>query len=139
MVMSVIMQDSIHALPAEDRESLKLNSLATVLYADDTLLVGSSQPALKRLLGAVAITGGQYGLQLHWGKFHLLRVRCDFSFLTPEGEAINKTESIGYLGATLNDFQRVGEKTRNSLGRFSQFVTIVESCFNTLAETCADF
>ena len=60
MVMSVIIQDSIHLLPEEDRESLKLNSLATILYADDTLLVGSSQPALERLLAAVAGTGGQY-------------------------------------------------------------------------------
>ena len=116
MVMSVIIQDSIHSLPEEDRESLKLNSLATVLYADDTLLVGSSQPALERLLAAVAETGGQYGLQLHWGKFQLLNVRCDFSFLTPEGSAITNTESIGYLGATVNENGRISSELGRRFG-----------------------
>ena len=116
MMMSVIMHDSIHALPSEDRESLKLNNLANVLYADDTLLVGSSQTALKRWLAAVAETGGHYGLLLHCGKFQLLNVRCDFSFLTPEGTTIAKTESIGYLGETLNENGKISSELGRRLG-----------------------
>ena len=103
-------------LPQEDKESLKLNNLATVLYVDDTLLVGSSQHALTRLLAAVAETGGHYGLQLHWGKFQLLSVRCDFTFSTPEGHDIKKTESIGYLGANLNEDGRVANELGRRLG-----------------------
>lgn len=116
MVMSVIMEDSIQQLPQEDKDSLKNRSLATILYADDTLLVGSSQQALTRMLAAVADTGAQYGLQLHWGKFQLLNVRCDFAFNTPSGGQINKAESMGHLGATLQESGKVTKELGRRLG-----------------------
>ena len=55
-------------------------------------------------------------MQLHWGKFQLLNVRCDFSFSTPEGSSITKTESIGYLGATLNENGKISSELGRRLG-----------------------
>ena len=63
--MTVIIQDAVDTLSSEDRQKYQSGNLATLLYADDTLLVGESGPILQRLLDAIATTGAAYGMELH--------------------------------------------------------------------------
>lgn len=109
--MSIVMEDAQATLSDADRKVL-----STVLYADDTLLVGSSQASLDRLLNAVAETGRRFGLELHWGKFQLLNVRCDYSFTSPCGKIIESKNSMGYLGTTLADDGGIRSEISRRLG-----------------------
>ena len=73
LLMTVIIQDSVESLSSEDKQKYKKGTLATLLYADDTLLVGETGPGLQRLLDAIAATGRSYRMELHWNKLQLLQ------------------------------------------------------------------
>ena len=75
MVMTVLVRDAKEELSAEDVARYDRGDLAAILYADDTLLTGSSAGSLQRLLNAVAKVGERFGMQLHWGKFQLIEIR----------------------------------------------------------------
>ena len=62
--------------------------LADVVYADDTLLLGTSDCHLQEFLSEVANAGSLYGMELHWDKFQLLQVQCQASISTPAHERI---------------------------------------------------
>jgi hypothetical protein len=72
MVMSVLVHDAVHSLSQEDQQMYEDGRLSTLLYADDTLLIGAGADSLQRLLMAMAATGAKYGMELHWDKFQLL-------------------------------------------------------------------
>ena len=116
MAMSVIMHDSLMQLAPEDRELIQRSGLATVLYADDTLLISESEHSLRRLLQAVATTGSQFGMQLHWGKFQLLNIRCEMEVCSEAGEPIAAKETMGHLGATLSSDGRVDSELSRRIG-----------------------
>ena len=63
--MTIVMADAVQEMPEEEREAYKDGSLMTILYADDTLLVGDQQEKLQAFLDAVAKVGLRYGLELH--------------------------------------------------------------------------
>ena len=88
MLMSVLMDDAVAMLPACDKELWQQGSLAELLYADDTLLLGISPGSVERFLAAVSQAGSRYGLELHWGKLQLLQVRCDDPLHRPDNSAI---------------------------------------------------
>jgi hypothetical protein len=101
MLMTVLMHDAVRSLPAEDQRLHEIGSLASLLYADDTLLLGVSAPALQRLLDAVATVGAQYGLALHWGKFQLIQIRCHRTLRKQDGQVIADNDTMTYLGASI--------------------------------------
>ena len=102
MVMSVIMHDTVADLEPDDKASPSQDRLATVLYADDTLLIGPTKKSLNRLLSLVASKGRAYGLELHWDKFQVLNIRSDFTFTAPSGDTMPDNGSMIYLGASLS-------------------------------------
>ena len=75
MLMTVLMRDAIHRLPAKEKEAMKREDMAELLYADDTLLLSVSADSLEKFLACVSQAGAEYGLQLHFGKFQLLHIR----------------------------------------------------------------
>ena len=75
----VIVEGAVQLLSVSEQESFKDSGLATILYADDTLLVGTSQSQLQGLLDAVATVGARFGLELHWDKLQLVQVGCSYS------------------------------------------------------------
>ena len=101
MLMTVVMEDAVAKLGDEDKKLHDRGALASVLYADDTLLVRVSTQSLQRFLGAVAESGARCGLQFHWGKFQLVQVRGDGEVKTQENQAIAKKDSLAYLGTML--------------------------------------
>ena len=46
-----------------------------ILCADDTLLVESDAEVLQTFTNCIVESGREYGLELHWGKTLLLRIR----------------------------------------------------------------
>ena len=83
MLMSVLMADAADKLPASDKQLLQQGCLADLLYADDTLLMSVSAASLERFLEEVSNAGATYGLELHWGKLQLMRVRTDAAVRHP--------------------------------------------------------
>ena len=65
MVMTVIVEDAVKSLSEEDQQLFYNDGSSILLYADDTLLMGSSEDSLQRLLTAVAEIGGRFGMELH--------------------------------------------------------------------------
>lgn len=83
------------------REQHEQGCLSILLYADDTLLIGSSEPGLQELLNSIASVGLRYGMELHWQKFQLLEVNAKYTVLTPGGEQIQPSQFMTYLGANI--------------------------------------
>ena len=116
MLMTVMMQDAVEKLPPEDREALRQGSLAELLYADDTLLMSVSAHALERFLAAVSSAGENYGLELHWGKLQLLKVRCNTAVHRQDHSLIQAQSSLLYLGSVVSDDGRISGELARRIG-----------------------
>lgn len=116
MLMTVVMVDVAAKLPDEDQAALAQGSLAELLYADDTLLLSVSASTLERFLAAVSEAGATYGLELHWGKLQLLRIRSESPVRRPDGSCIDSKEDISYLGTSLHGDGRVERELARRLG-----------------------
>jgi hypothetical protein len=113
MVMSVLAGDAVEILPDVSRRMYDESRLSMLLYADDTLLIGASADGLQDFLTAVAATGAKYGMELHWDKFQLLSVRGSHSLRKPNGESIPCSDTMTYLGVSL----QADGRRKNELGR----------------------
>jgi len=116
MLMSVLMQDAEDKLPPEDQELLRQGSLAELLYADDTLLLSVSAKSLERFLVAVSNAGAAYGLELHWGKLQLIKVRCSTAVHRPDLSTIEPQSNLLYLGSLVSDDGRISSELARRLG-----------------------
>ena len=67
IVMDMVLRDSVAKLNGPAQEAYRHGSLYELLYADDTLLIGTSAANASELARAVEETGAQYGMSLHWG------------------------------------------------------------------------
>ena len=52
--MTVDVTDSLEKLSSRGQEKHKQDCFSVLLYADDTLIIGSSEPGLQGLLNAIA-------------------------------------------------------------------------------------
>ena len=110
VLMSVVMHD------AKAQVNPIGNYLGDLLYADDTLLIGSNAVDVERYLAEIAKAGAEYGLQLHMGKCQLLSVGNLFSIRAPYGTVIESKESMIYLGALLSADGRARGELNRRLG-----------------------
>ena len=105
-----------HRLPEIDKSLLLNGDLADLLYADDTLLLSVSAASLERFLKAVSNAGASYGLELHWGKLQLMRVRSEAAVRRPDHTGIEAKPEITYLGSIVSDDGRVSRELARRLG-----------------------
>ena len=111
VTMSVVMHDAEMGLqPARPGQFQQL------VYADDTLLMARTAADLQRWLDAMCRSASAVGLDIHWGKLQLLRVRCDGRVRTPTGRDIEATETLSYLGTTVCSDGRAGPELRRRVG-----------------------
>ena len=73
-----------------------------ILSADDTLLAAVDVPTLQAHLKCVATVGRTYGLELHWGKTEVIRVRHDGVILAEDGSPLKTRAQVVYLGGLLS-------------------------------------
>jgi hypothetical protein len=84
-----------------------------MVYADDTMLVGSCPMAVQRHFDAVVEVGKSFGLELNLGKTVVLRIRGNTEINGPDGTPLKARSSCVYLGDMLCDDGRpVSEVTR---------------------------
>ena len=115
-IMSVIMHDAVASLPAAARAAYDKGDLADLVYADDTLLIGTNSEHLHTFLTAVEAAGKSFGLELHSGKFQLLQIRTNEPVINTDGIPISAVSSLGYLGASLASDGRVGSELYRRIG-----------------------
>ena len=72
-------------------ESCQSGRLYDVLYADDTLVTGTSCRQAQKFGQAVEAAGASYGMSLHWGKTQALSVRTPTRLKRPDGTTIEET------------------------------------------------
>ena len=87
-----------------------------VLFADDTLLIGRSSEHIEEYMAAVEAKGMDYGLQVHWGKVHLVGVCSAASIKSPTGDEIKSKSSILYLGAPIHADGKFGCEVSRKIG-----------------------
>ncbi len=100
--MMVLMTDATAMLSNDARLAYDKGQLEDALFADDTLLISRSGAHLEEYMAAVEKKGGDYGLQMHWGKVCLVRVGVDTPVRSPGGECIPAQPSMLYLGYLAN-------------------------------------
>ena len=71
---------------------------------------------MQRLLEAVALVGGRYGMELHWSKFQLLGVNHEYRISAPDGTRIVPKDMMAYLGATVYSDGSVSRELGRKLG-----------------------
>ena len=99
ILMSVVLQDARGRLENTHGIELPEESLSELLYADDTLLLGTNTQAVQKYLDCIVEVGLEYGLEMNWGKVECLASRCDPHLFRPDGQQIVCKTSIKYLGA----------------------------------------
>ena len=116
MTMTVLMHDAVSNLDVSSSAAYNRGGLADIVYADDTLLLASSDHRLQEFLSKVADAGRLYGMELRWDKFQLLEVQCRASILTPTGERIEAKPGIDYLGSVLSHDGLPGHELGRRIG-----------------------
>ncbi len=72
-----------------------------LLYADDTMLLGSNPVRLQCQLDSLVAEGKCYGLELNWTKTVAMRINSTGVILQPSGQPLHFTDSAVYLGGLL--------------------------------------
>eukprot|EP00959_Pyramimonas_sp_CCMP1952_P465104 9487707-Pyramimonas_sp.AAC.2 len=116
ILMTVLVWGAVAKLNGEERSEMSAWSLQVLLYADDTLLIGRNQDSLQHLLDHVAAAGAQVGMQLHWGKFQMMRINGGVQLRKPAGQLIAEKASLTYLGATLRNNGQVNTELNRTIG-----------------------
>ena len=127
IVMTTLMSDAYDLLGQSARHDCDLGLLYDILYADDTLLLGSAACHVEELANAVAIVGLQYGLSLHWQKTQALSVGTATPLRRPDGTVINDSGTMIYLGGLLASNQ-------GSQSELSRRIGLAASTFRSLAK-----
>jgi len=116
ILMTVVVSDSVLELGPEARTAFQKERLRVLLYADDTLLMGDNANFVQQLLDATVTVGARFGLTLHCKKFQLLRIRCPGKLMAPDGTEIPSSDTIVYLGATLDTSSQINRELNKKIG-----------------------
>ena len=116
IVMTLLMHDTIQLLSTAGQQAFRDGTLFDVLYADDTILLGSDAALLQEFAAAIERTGINYGMSLHWGKTQALSVCTDTRIRSPDGEELEGRSSVSYLGALVTSDGRADSEISRKLG-----------------------
>ena len=101
-----------------------------LLYADDTLLIGTESNQIQSYMNVVVDLGATYGLQLNWKKVELLAARCSPIINDKEGLALESKTSIGYLGALLDASGKIQSELHRRIGMASADFKVLSRIWN---------
>ena len=80
------------------------------------MLLGVSDDHLTEYMQAVALSGKQYGMEFHWGKFQLLGVQCEPDIRLPDNSQVQVGNSLTYLGTVLTPDGKHGHELSRRIG-----------------------
>jgi hypothetical protein len=119
IVMTVLMDVARAQLGQESQEAIGQNRLYDILYADDTIILGTSAPCVAELALAIERAGAQFGMSLHWGKTQALSVCTETRIPSPQGGDVEDTGSLVYLGSLLKNDGRADSELSRRIGMAS--------------------
>jgi hypothetical protein len=114
--MTVIMFDATAKLGVAAAEAYRQDTIYDILYADDTLLLGTSADNDSELAAVVERIGADYGMTLHWGKTQALAIGTDDGISAPGGGKLQAATSLQYLGAVINRDGRLDSEVSRKVG-----------------------
>ena len=114
--MTALMTDARATLSPMARASCDKGTTEDILFADDTLLISNSGEHIQEYMAAVEHKGRDYGLEVHWGKVHLVKIGSDAEVRAPTGERIQPTDSMMYLGTTIHSNGKFGCEVGRKIG-----------------------
>ena len=97
-----------------------------LVYADDTVLLGSSAVEVQKYLDHITAVGRSYGLELNFLKTILLRVRGEYDIYGADGKPLQVKSQAVFLGGLLSTDGSVGAELSRRIGEG-------RDCFHTLA------
>ena len=84
-----------------------------LLYADDTLFVGSDREVLEEYMRLIGKYGASYGMSFNYDKLECMQVNCDHNIINDLGLLVKSSASLKYLGALIaHDGKHNGEINR---------------------------
>ena len=136
IVMTVVCHDANQRVMEKFGDSATAPFVVTrdVLYADDTLLAENNADILQFHLDTIVELGSAYGLELHWGKTLVLRVRHDGRIVGAQGQGtigpqlwpLQEVDEAVYLGGLLSADGSPRHELTRRIGE-------AEACFQKLA------
>lgn len=101
-----------------------------LLYADDTMLIGSSRSKLQSHLELVVDEGQRYGLEINWAKTVVLQVGCSHVFRQNDGSPLKTVDQTVYLGALLSVDGRAHREVSRRLGEAGATFKQLTKCWS---------
>ena len=116
IVMTILMDVARSELSPQAKESIGEQQLYDVLYADDTIILGTSAPCVEELASAIERAGKQFGMSLHWGKTQGLSVCTETNLRNSQGDLVTDDGSLTYLGGLLTGDGRADSELSRRIG-----------------------
>ena len=128
--MTLLTKDAKSRLSARASAALVGNSLGEILYADDTLIMGSCAVLVAEYAAAIEQAGNDYGMTLHWGKTQALSMCTDSPIRRPDGSIIESTGSLNYLGGIISADGRVDSEISRKIGTATADIRALRAAWN---------
>ncbi len=91
-------------------------TLTNLRYADDIVLIASTEKELQDLLDRIIRTGHRFGLKLNIQKTKVMRLGGGTVNITVEREKLEQVSDFTYLGFEITDNSECRKEIRNRLG-----------------------
>ena len=129
VVMTIVLLDASKLRgevggPLQEKPYIATNEL---LYADDSMLIGSDASAVQAHLDSVTTVGQTYGLELNVEKTILLRIRGTLDIYGADGKPLAVKEEAIYLGSLISADGRTPRELSRKLGEAQQLFQKLEA------------
>ena len=113
--MSILLGDAREKLQHTYGITLAQDCMHELIYADDTLLMGTHGPALEKYLACIVEAGQENGLFMNWSKVELLIANCDGNIKRPDGTILTSKASVEnqWILGTVRNFDIQGFRKIN--------------------------
>ena len=92
-----------------------------LVYADDTLLPGTSTGNLRKYLQCIAHIGYYYGSAVNWKKIDQFNIQCEtHNIIDEDGNGITYKSSIKYLESQLQADRKMESEIAQKIGEASK-------------------
>ena len=115
--MTMLMGDAVAELSPACLQAFRQGALLDVVYADDTILLGSIAEFVQEYAQAVQRAGAKYGLALHWGKAQAISIGGNRRMRKPDGSEFDDAAFLAYLGGLISRNGRADSEISTGIGR----------------------
>lgn len=129
ILMTVLVHDAKRELAQKRPDHTSMWKLDEILYADDTLLVGSDVETLQIYMDCICRRGHTYGLSFNASKLESLFMNCDGELFNERGDSIPHKDNLKYLGALLCADGRSASEISRRIGAAKSEFELLKQCW----------